>query len=190
MQQIAGILLMGGKSSRFNKDKAYAIYDGKYFYEHIFEVISSHVESTIVVAHDKQKVDDHVQVISDVARFQGQGPLAGIYSAMIAKEAEWYVVLPVDMPFIDSSIIKTLIAHRMKEVNGVVARIRDKIQPLVAVYHRSICDVIHKHLIAEKRSMHSLLDVLRVEYVDFTDDDAHAFRNINTQEEYELYMKE
>ncbi len=43
-----------------------------------------------------------VNVMTDLARYAGLGPLAGILSVMESVEADRYIVLPCDMPFVDS----------------------------------------------------------------------------------------
>ena len=46
-----------------------------------------------------------VNVMTDIVEYAGLGPLAGILSVMESVEADRYVVLPCDMPYVDDKAI-------------------------------------------------------------------------------------
>nr|WP_231710677.1 molybdenum cofactor guanylyltransferase [Gracilibacillus suaedae] len=187
-----GIVLNGGKSSRFKKDKAFASYQGNTLYENALKLMLACVDNTYFVVRDNQpsqQETENIQVITDLELFKGQGPLAGIYSAMNNYAANWYLVLPIDTPLIKPFILKRLISYIDDREDAIVPRINNRIQPLIALYKLDTIGVIEQQLIAGKRSMHQLLDKLSVTYVDFSAEDEKYFININTQEEYQRYIR-
>ncbi|MFD2656332.1 molybdenum cofactor guanylyltransferase [Gracilibacillus thailandensis] len=193
MEKIMGIVLNGGKSSRFKKDKAFASYQGISFYENALSVMLACVDNTYFVVGDNQPLQEeteNIHVIKDLEPFKGQGPLAGIYSAMNNNAANWYLVLPVDTPLLKPFILKRLISYIDDRVDAIVPRINNRIQPLIALYKLDTIDVMEQQLIVGKRSMHQLLGKLTVTYVDFSTDDEIYFININTQEEYQRYVRD
>ena len=50
-----------------------------------------------------------VWLITDIPEYAGCGPLAGILSAMESVEADRYVVLPCDMPYVDGEVMLKLV---------------------------------------------------------------------------------
>lgn len=191
MGKLSGIVLTGGKSSRFKKDKAFATNKGLSFYEHAVQVMVACTDTIIVVGRDNQPVkldSPNIGVIKDLERFKGQGPLAGIYSAMAAGNTEWYLVLPVDMPFIDQYILKKLTTKIHENTDAIVARINGRLQPLVALYKKKTSQMMEQQLTSGQRSMRQLLDHLHVTYVDFPEQEEKYFININTQEEYQQHV--
>ncbi|SFM38454.1 molybdopterin-guanine dinucleotide biosynthesis protein A [Gracilibacillus orientalis] len=192
MEIITGIVLTGGKSSRFKRDKAFASYKGNLFYENALEVMLACVDNTFLVIRDNQPLQlesENIKVITDHAPFKGKGPLAGIYSAMMEEgAAKWYLVLPVDTPLMEQSILKKLITYIDANVDAIVPRVNARVQPLVALYKLDAMQVMERQLLAEKRSMHQLLKKLTVTYVDFHSEDEKYFININTQEDYQRYV--
>ena len=55
-----------------------------------------------------ERYPTEVKVVTDLAGIAGLGPLAGILSAMESVEADRYVVLPCDMPYIDGIMLLKL----------------------------------------------------------------------------------
>src|SRR5699024_5684787 len=97
---ITGVLLAGGASRRYGEPKAFATYQGKSFYQWALEALQPYTDHIIIVSHpdlyDRFVKDASCNVVQDDPRFQGLGPLAGIYSAMKAMAADWYCVLACD----------------------------------------------------------------------------------------------
>ncbi|QGH34230.1 NTP transferase domain-containing protein [Gracilibacillus salitolerans] len=193
MEIISGIVLNGGKSSRFKEDKAFASYKGNLFYENALKVMLACVDNTYLVMRDNHSVPqdfENIKVRTDLERFKGQGPLAGIYSAMTDSTASWYLVLPVDTPLMEPPILKKLISYIDDNVDAIVPRVNGRMQPLIALYKLGTIQVMEQQLLAKKRSMHQLLGRLTVRYVDFSAEDEKYFINVNTQEEYQRYLRD
>ena len=76
---ILGVVLAGGKSERFGKDKSEIKLGGKTLLAHTLDKIKSKFNKIIIVSNNK-RVKDYV-VIKDC--IEGQlGPLVGVLSAM------------------------------------------------------------------------------------------------------------
>jgi len=54
--KIAGIVLAGGKSSRYGKPKTFETYQGKYFYQHSVEALKQNSLSPIVIATNENLI--------------------------------------------------------------------------------------------------------------------------------------
>jgi len=184
-EKIVGILLAGGLSRRYGSPKAFAEINGRKFYERVYETLNSVCDHVVIVTRN-EFVDwfpDEYHVIVDIEEFSGCGPLAGIYSAMMATDARNYIVLPCDMPLMNSTIIKNLISYHTKEVAVVVSE--DYLQPLVSVWSRDVKQRVRAALEKGHFKMTDVLettDHVRVEG-NLLSTSAHVFMNVNTPEE-------
>lgn len=185
-----GILLAGGKSSRFGKPKALAVYHDKFFFEYALEALHHHVHSTFIVSHPSITEQLHsytsIQILEDIPEYKGNGPLAGMFTVMKQVSADWFIVLPCDTPNITENIISKILIFTEDTFDAVIPVIAGRTQPLVAAYHSRVLQKIEAKLNEGKYSLKDLLESCHVKYV--TEHDLHVkgneFQNINNQEEY------
>ncbi|WP_077303125.1 molybdenum cofactor guanylyltransferase [Virgibacillus pantothenticus] len=188
-----GAVIAGGASRRFGSPKAFAKKDGKPFYQISVDVLRPFVKKVCMVTSPElasffQHDDIGLQVIEDVARYQGHGPLAGIYTAMEACNTEWLITLPVDVPFMKPKILEILLHHASSNVEAVIPIVAGKMQPLIALFDCSVKERIKNQLDQGERRMDQLLEKINTHYVEL--DDVEAFLNINRQMEYKKYVGE
>ena len=191
-EKIAGIILAGGKSMRFGEPKAFATKDGKAFYQHSMDALTPIVEKMVMVTspelkHRFQSSETKMTIIQDREEYQGHGPLAGILTAMEQMKAEWYLVIPIDVPFMNQSIFRTLMKHMDQDVDAIIPIAKGKLQPLIAIYRNSVKGLIKYQLDHEHRSLRKLLDKCNVKYVDMEEE--QSFININHQADYQKWVK-
>jgi molybdenum cofactor guanylyltransferase len=186
VRRIHGIVLAGGKSRRYGEPKAFAERNGIPFYEYSIRALSPCSNRIILVASTELKplfhVGPDIKLMEDLPSVKGQGPLAGILTGMQAGEAEWYIVLPIDVPFVEKNVIKSLIDDLDDNYEAVIPFVKEKKQPLFGLYKYSVRKKIEEHLTMGHRSVQQLLDKLRVKYVEFPDNT--PFQNINYQKDF------
>ncbi|MCZ2260274.1 molybdenum cofactor guanylyltransferase [Sporosarcina sp. G11-34] len=178
-----GIVLAGGLSRRFGSPKAFASIGEEYFYERAVEALTPHCEEVVIVTRPELRnaYPAELKVIQDLPEVAGFGPLAGILSAMEFVEADRYVVLPCDMPYVDESIVGQLLDCHGEVVTAVIAE--GKHHPLVSVWDRKSKEPLREQLEKGQFRVINLLDKLGVAWVDghlLTDDEQSVFRNVNT----------
>ena len=105
-----GIVLAGGLSRRFGSPKAFARIENEYFYERAIDALEPHCDEVVIVTRPEllDRYAPSEKVITDLPEFAGLGPLAGILSAMESVEADRYVVLPCDMPYVNAEVIRRI----------------------------------------------------------------------------------
>lgn len=185
-----GIVLAGGLSRRYGSPKALVKLGNKYYYELAYEALEPACHSVIVVGRPEY---DHLlkktgPVILDKPEFAGLGPLAGIYSVMDAYDADQYMILPCDMPYISSDIMNALLAsYDGEDVLAVEADGHD--HPLVAVYSNRMKPIIRAALEDGRYGVMHLLNEVQVRWIDGwglvsdIESNSHAFYNVNTPAE-------
>jgi molybdenum cofactor guanylyltransferase len=140
-----GLVLAGGASSRFGRDKAFARVGGVRLIdralasladaEAISVMIGSHERLTATAAALPQGiaavVDDH----------PGQGPLAALATAASRHRGAWLAVLAVDLPLVPRAWWPLLAERHVAGAAAVVPRdASGRWEPLAALYHGSLAD--------------------------------------------------
>lgn len=189
---ILGVVLAGGESKRFGKPKAFALKNQIPFYRYSIQAIEPFVKETVIVTNPKLKPlfvekEKNFKILTDLKQYQGQGPLAGIYTAMNNMNASWYMVIPIDVPFVKPWVFELLTNRMGEEVDAIVPMVNGKKQPLFSLYHHSIKNKIKKQLDMGERSLHQLLKLQRVLYIPIKE--AKPFININSRKDYDRFIQ-
>lgn len=192
---VCGVLLAGGESRRFGTPKAFATYDGLPFYQRIVIELNALVNESVIVTkpelfHEFETLEN-VKIVSDDNNYVGMGPLAGIITAMLAKEASHYVVIACDMPLVSRDILSKLISEAKNDfgLDAMIPIVNERTQPLCAVYHSRCKETIDKQISSGRRRVIDVLTELKVRYVQFENSE-EQFINVNTREDYRLIRRE
>jgi molybdopterin-guanine dinucleotide biosynthesis protein A len=127
-------------------------------------------------------------VIEDV--YPDRGPLGGIHAALTNSEADWNLILAVDLPFISPRFLKYLLARAESSAATVtVPSVGEYFQPLCAVYRRGFLTVAQRALAEGRNKIDPLfregtLCVVSEEEMAASSFDSSIFRNLNTQEDW------
>jgi molybdenum cofactor guanylyltransferase len=103
-----GFVLAGGQSSRMGRDKALLRLADRPLVVWALDALRG-ARLSARIAGARVELSTFAPVIEDDAA--DLGPLAGICSALDAATAEWTVFVPVDLPFLPSSLIEFLVEH-------------------------------------------------------------------------------
>ena len=122
---ILGVILAGGKSSRFGSNKSLSNLSNIKLIEHVINKINKYFSEILIVSNDsKLKLDDpNIKIIKDCK--EGHlGPLVGVLSAMKyanqKKKYSWVITFPCDTPFFEEIIVEMMIqktASKKKTTN-------------------------------------------------------------------------
>jgi len=183
--KVVGVILTGGLSRRFGSPKAFAMFEGQMFYEIAAQRLAPFVEK-IVISTSLQllprwkeiKGISSIKVVTDVEKFAGEGPLSGIYSTMAAAEADYYLVLPCDMPFIGTEILIELVNNGTSE-DVISFQSQDRKHPLVGLYSRSNFEQLSIFLEQGNRRVMDYLDIVKTSWITIEPEDEWMFQNIN-----------
>jgi len=66
----------------------------------------------------------------------GNGPMDGLVSCLRDSGTDWILVIPVDMPFLDASLLEMLLKSASNEFDAVLIESGGKLEPLLAMYNR------------------------------------------------------
>ncbi len=184
-----GILLAGGLSRRFGSPKAFARLDGpdsRMFYERALNALEGVCDSCVVAASRElaDRFPSGLEVCEDLPAIAGQGPLAGICTAMRRRPAARYIVMACDMPLIGQDELRRLyaLAESCSEADVVAVRTPQSAVPLLSVWRQNLADSLEQAIREERLSVMKLLAGLETVWIDsrHLNDDEQVFRNYNT----------
>ena len=190
-EHTAGIILAGGASSRYGKNKAFLEFDGIPLIEHIAEKMKGIFQEVILVANEKERFAHlGLPVVEDFKR--GLGPLGGIYTGLLAISNEAGFFVACDMPFIDEGLIRYMTDIRDNHW-AVVPSVGDEIEPLHAIYSISCLGAIKNLIDSEIYQVRRFYEKIHVRYVQEDKirqfvSPKRAFLNINTPDEYDKFQ--
>lgn len=184
LSSCVGIVLAGGKSSRFGSNKALARVGSSSFVEHLYQLMNEVFEKTYVVLHEASSQFSKMNTLLDI--YPDGGPLNGIYSALMATEAPAIFVCACDLPMIRKQDIEHLLNQWQPDSSAVVYRRNKRWEPLCGIYPRKLIRVLPKFLDAGYFRLQDFLNqvgALGVEYPG--QDSVDSLLNINTPEDYQ-----
>ena len=107
---VYGLVLAGGRSVRMGSDKGLMDYKGKPQREYLFELLSKVCERVFTSCRSEQNVPLSLNPITD--KFDYEGPINGILSGIQTHPDMAWLIVAVDMPFVDLPTIQCLLRSR------------------------------------------------------------------------------
>lgn len=184
-EDAAAIVMAGGDSRRMKQDKAMLTVDGVPMIQHVCRQLTGHFDPVLVSARDSgQYAFLALDVIPD--RTPGQGPLMGIASTLSTSPRELNLVVSCDMPSLELPTARRML-RLAENADAVVPRCGDLLEPLFAVYRRSLAPTLFNLLASGERRVRTVFQHCRTAYADLPDDT--CLRNLNTMDEYDNYIR-
>ncbi len=147
----------------------------------------------IVIGQHTPALQVTVPVLRDIVA--NSGSLGGIYTGLKLAKMEWVFVVACDMPFLNPSAIRHLVALK-QEADLIMVRSESGLQPTHAVYSRRCLPVIEQMVQTRHLRIQELVDhpSIRVRCVSAEElreivPDGQAFFNVNTPEDLEAAKK-
>ncbi len=192
IKDIGCSILAGGKNSRIGgRNKALIEIDNCTILKNNTKVLKSIFDEIILVTNSPEQyacVENDYTIISD--EIKGIGPLGGIYSALLKTNKDAIFFVPCDMPFLNTKVINKVIeAYRKKKYDAVVPRIKDNIEPLHAIYKKSIYKKLFTHITEGcNYSIRNFYRKINVYYLDLEDNlfNNKVFTNVNTHTDLKI----
>lgn len=188
----SAIVLTGGKSSRMGRPKALLPFHGEPLIVHIVRKLERLFSDIVVVAAPEQELPPlPATVIRDEIAYQG--PVGGIFYGLRAAKKEVGFVTSCDVPFLNPPLVSHLIA-RIADHDVVVPHWGERLQPLLAVYRRSVLPFLQEQL--DRGELRPIFlykkvrtrEIREAEIREF-DPDGWSFLNMNTPEDYEKALE-
>jgi molybdopterin-guanine dinucleotide biosynthesis protein A len=166
----SGIVLAGGRSTRFGSDKLGAHMDGVALVRRAVDAVGAVTDGVIVVLPpgvQRDDLPDDVRMTHDLQ--EGEGPLAGLHTGLLtAVRSEQVLVVGGDMPQLQPSVLRLLL-DTLDDANVDAAALADGDRPRplpIALRTWPAADAVHSLLHAGRRRLRDALDALRTAVID------------------------
>jgi len=133
--QLVGLILAAGKSSRMTVDKAFVSYHEKPQFEHAANQLLPFVDKILISGKENTAYENY-EVVLDQKEFQNNGPISGLLSALKFYPNASFFLLGCDYPYVSNESLKIL-NDTFLESNKSVCFINNTngyLEPLVAIY--------------------------------------------------------
>ena len=178
-----GIVLAGGKGSRMGGvDKGLQPLRGKPMVAWAIARLRPQVDEIVINANQNLEIYSafgYRVAPDEIGGFAG--PLAGLHAGLNAATHPLVVTVPCDSPFLPNDLVSRL-AKSLGDNHLAVAKTGAQPHPVFALMRREVRASLEAFLASGGRKIDAWYAALKVVEVAF-DDEADAFRNINTLEE-------
>jgi molybdenum cofactor guanylyltransferase len=190
--RVAGLVLAGGSSRRMGGvDKAWQPWQGQPLVLHTAQRLRAQLApgAPLLISANQQLgryAQTGWQALADVSPWQGQGPLAGIFSGLqaLAPRADWLLVMPCDVPNFPANLLARLHAGALTSAAPVTYACTPQRRHFGSVLLRTegLAQSLHVLLASGERRLEAAWLQLGAEGACF--DDEAAFANLNTQQDW------
>jgi molybdopterin-guanine dinucleotide biosynthesis protein A len=195
--KIDTFILIGGRSSRLGRDKAFIELSGQTLAERALRTATNAFPTgriTFVAGNHAQFGIESARVeapfVFDLV--EDRGPLGGLHSALSYAQTEWIFVLACDIPFVTADLLQLIAGFTTGKFGAVAPEQPDgRLQPLCAVYRVAVARPVIDDIIQKPRVPPPLHEIVRQleprivkpdEYTDLAGAELF-FTNINTTDE-------
>jgi len=186
-----GLVLVGGKSIRMEKDKSLLIYYSKIQAETCYELLKLFCQKVFISNRKDQSElfgQRGLPQIHDKKEYANTGPLAGILSAMdTCKNVAWLVVA-CDLPYMNQKTMAKLVESRDPSKFGTayISAYDALPEPLCAIYEPS---GYHQIISQFKKGVHCPRKIINQSNAKIIKQNVpNELDNVNTPEDYQHAM--
>lgn len=188
---VVGVVLAGGRSSRFGRDKALLQLGGETLLQRTVTTLRAACGETLIVGPPERAAQaPGTPVAQD--DLPGIGPLGGIATALRARPDRAVLVVAVDMPFLNVALLRHL-AGLSGGADVVLPVVDGRGQQLHAVYGPGCLPAIEAQIARGDYKIDRFFPTVRVRRVEEVelrpfDPELRAFQNVNTPAAWEAVL--
>lgn len=176
-----GLILAGGQSARMGFDKRLMKVHAQNQQEYLTTLLGRYCEKIFLSCKDATEIPVHLNPLVD--QFEMRSPLNGIASALMLHPQKDWLIVAVDMPFVDDECITTLLKQRSQQYLATCfLDSDDKLpEPMLGVWERGAQTALTDYIKAGNKSPRLFLEQHAVNCI--KSNNKKTLLNINTQEE-------
>ncbi len=183
---VSGIILAGGKSSRYGRNKALVEMNGIRLIERVIRVMEPLFECIIIITNTPQDFAYlKLPLVEDLIK--GLGPLGGLFTGLHSMSDDAGFFVACDMPFLNGELIHHMV-DVMEDFDAVIPKVDWKIEALHAIYTKRCIPAIKKLIDNKDYQIIKFFQSVRVRYLNKEeilgfDPELKSFFNINRPEQ-------
>jgi len=195
-KSITGIVIAGGRGTRFGRNKALIEINRKTLVELAIEKLNEVTDEVIIVTSAGQYESIAGTGIKDkiiIDIIPGKAAMGGVYTGLVESNSFYSLFVACDMPLLNTRLLEYMM-NLAPGYDAVIPRIGEYIEPLHAVYSKDCIPQIKKLIDDGELSLHALMRNINVKYIDMPEIDKYdpehlSMFNINTVADLERVEK-
>lgn len=183
---MVGVILVGGKSRRFGRNKALEEFQGERLIDRQVRILRPLFPELLVITNAP---DPYFHLDSTIVRdvIPGKGPLGGIYTGLLFAHGESVFVTACDMPFVQPTVIRYMV-QLAGDYDVVIPQKEAGLEPLHAIYNSRCLPHIKRAINRGELQVVRFFKAVKVrrltlEEIGKLDPAGHTFFNINTPDD-------
>jgi molybdopterin-guanine dinucleotide biosynthesis protein A len=186
VQSLTGVILAGGKSSRYGRNKAFVLLEGVPLIERVAAVMGAIFDRLLLVTNTPEEYAYMgIEMVGDLIR--GIGPLGGIYTGLKTIKGDAGFFVACDMPYLCEPLVRRMM-DLCEGYDAVVPKVDWMVEPLHAFYAKGSLSVIEELIHSGRYQILEILARIRTRYVEEEilrsfDPRLRFFENVNRPED-------
>jgi molybdopterin-guanine dinucleotide biosynthesis protein A len=184
MNNCVGIILAGGKSRRMGKDKSLLDFQGRTLLQRMIDEHRKLLDDVYVIGKGTEYFENATGIYDKI---EDKGPVGGLFTALSEIKADWYLISPCDMPFLNHTELKELLEESASgEYDAIIAESDNGYEPLVAAYSSNIFPLMQKNMENGNYAVRALFNQINKRFLKFNAQifEKDTFFNINYRDDY------
>jgi len=195
LNNILGVVLAGGKSQRFGKDKSQVKLQGKLLIDYMLTEIVDEFNETLIISNNpiNYMKSNKISITKD---FQlNLGPLGGVLTAMKwikekNKNYKWISTFPTDTPFFTKEELKIFYKKiNINESKLFFIKNQNTRHNIFGLWSLDLMEKLEADLLKGERKVEVWADSIGVKIVNIDYKKPDPFFNINTEEDLKKAIK-
>ena len=193
---ILAVVLAGGKSKRFGKDKSQVKLGNKLLIDYVLTEIIDLYKDILIVTNEPIKFldSDKISITDDIKK--GLGPLGGVLSAMKwvkdnKKNYKWISTFPIDTPFFKKDHLNEFYKEiNLNKSNLFFMKSKNTRHNIFGLWSLELFEELEIALNRGDRKVELWANKIGVKTIDLkNENNKDPFFNINTKEDLETAKK-
>jgi len=185
-RNVTGLILLGGKSSRYGSNKALVEIEGVRLVDRVAGVMKSIFHRVLLLTNTPEEYA-YLQLPMVEDLIKDLGPMGGIHTGLMTMSDEAGFIVACDMPFLSERLIRHMVDVR-DDFDAVVPRMDWMLEPLHALYSKKCLPAIQEAIEQHQHQIAKCFARMRVRYVDeeelrLWDQGLRSLFNINKPED-------
>ncbi len=160
--ELTGIILAGGKSSRMGREKGLVGFRGKPLIQYGIDLLSRYTDRILISSGNPDYLPFGLELVPD--EVVGQGPAAGLATALKNSTTPWNLVIACDLPFLEPALIDLLLENS-SSFQAVIPIHNGLPEPLAGLYHRELAAHFEASVAAGNLALHRILGTCKIHYL-------------------------
>ena len=195
LNNILGVVLAGGKSQRFGRDKSQVKLQDKLLIDYILNEIVSEYNEVLIIANENIKFMQSKKISITQDFKNGLGPLGGVLTAMKwikenKREYEWIATFPTDTPFFTKKELKFFYENiNIDKSKLFFIKNKNKRHNIFGLWSLDLIEKLEEDLLKGERKVEVWADSIGVNVVNIEYKTPDPFFNINTKDDLKKAIK-